>query len=118
MAHAQKPAERHDPHLDPTYDHFDYPVIAPAPQFGHPGYTTEIQEAQVTQLRMMLEQEGIKDNLDTLTLVRAARGMCVCGGAHLTTLAAKISARTKIQCRACEEDVRMDYPCAKVERGR
>jgi hypothetical protein len=63
------PAERHELTLDPAYDHYDFPTIAPAPQSGHPGYTTEMQEAQVAQLRMMLEQAGYKDNLDTLTLV-------------------------------------------------
>jgi len=62
-------AERHEPKLDATYDHYDYPVIASAPQSGHAGYTSAMQEAQVSQLRMMLEQEGYKDNLDTLTLV-------------------------------------------------
>lgn len=71
MAHAHHPAtaERHDPKLDSRYDSFDFPIIAPAPQSGHPGYTTEMQEAQVSQLRMMLEQEGYTDRLDTLTLV-------------------------------------------------
>ena len=72
MAHAQQPAERHEPKLDPTYDDYEFPIIAPHPQNGHPGYTTEMQEAQVSQLRMMLEQEGYKDRLDTLTLVREA----------------------------------------------
>jgi hypothetical protein len=67
-------AERHEPKLDATYDDYDYPVIAPTPQSGHPGYTTEMQEAQVSQLRMMLEQDGYKQNLDTLTLVSALWG--------------------------------------------
>jgi hypothetical protein len=62
-------AERHEPKLDPAYDNYDHPIIAPTPQNGHPGYTTDMQEAQVNQLRMMLEQDGYKDNLDTLTLV-------------------------------------------------
>ena len=69
MAHAQQPAERHEPKLDATYDSYDFPIIAPAPQNGHPGFTTEMQEAQVNQLRMMLEQDGFKERLDTLTLV-------------------------------------------------
>lgn len=69
MALAQQPAERHEPVLDATYDSYDFPIIAPAPQNGHAGYTTDLQEAQVNQLRMMLEQEGCKDRLDTLTLV-------------------------------------------------
>ena len=58
--------------LDPTYDDYDFPTEAPTPQSGHPGYTTPAQEAQVSQLRMMLEAEGIKEGLDTLTLVRVA----------------------------------------------
>jgi hypothetical protein len=70
MSHAHPaPAERHEPKLDPAYDSYEFPIIAPAPQAGHPGYTSEMQEAQVNQLRMMLEQEGYKDRLDTLTLV-------------------------------------------------
>jgi len=60
---------QHEPKLDATYDHFDFPIIAAAPQNGHSGYTTETQDAQVSQLRMMLESEGFKENLDTLTLV-------------------------------------------------
>ena len=55
--------------LDPKYDHYDYPTEAPTPQNGHPGYTTPEQEAQVSQLRLMLEAEGITDGLDTLCLV-------------------------------------------------
>lgn len=62
-------AARHEPTLDPKFDSFDFPIIAPHPQNGHPGYTTEMQEAQVNQLRMMLEHDGYKNNLDTLTLV-------------------------------------------------
>lgn len=61
--------QQHEPKVDATYDHYDYPIVAPAPQSGHSGYTTEEQDAQVSQLRMMLESEGFKENLDTLTLV-------------------------------------------------
>ena len=61
--------EKHPLQLDPKYDHYDYPTEAPIPQNGHPGYLTPAQEAQVSQLRMMLEAEGIKDGLDTLCLV-------------------------------------------------
>lgn len=56
--------------LDPKYDNYEYPTIAPTPQSGHPGHTTPEQDAQVFQLRSMLEQEGYTKNLDTLTLVR------------------------------------------------
>lgn len=57
--------------LDPKYDDYDYPTTAPTPQNGHPGHTTPEQDAQVHQLRAMLEQAGHTKNLDTLTLVRA-----------------------------------------------
>jgi len=103
MAHVQV-AERHDPKLDATYDSYDFPIIAPAPQNGHPGYTNEMQEAQVNQLRMMLEQDGYKDRLDTLTLVRdntyfygRLRG--------LTSGIAKIFASTQIRCELGQKDV-------------
>ncbi|KAL8243863.1 hypothetical protein R6Q59_010121 [Mikania micrantha] len=59
--------------LDPKYDDFDYPVTAKTAQPGHPGHTTKEQDAQVFQLRSMLEQEGYKDRLDTLTLLRFLR---------------------------------------------
>lgn len=59
--------------LDPKYDNYDYPTTAPTPQNGHPGHTTPEQDAQVHQLRALLEQEGYTKNLDTLTLVRARR---------------------------------------------
>ncbi|KAF2278491.1 uncharacterized protein EI97DRAFT_358910, partial [Westerdykella ornata] len=59
--------------LDPKYDDYDYPTIAPIPQSGHPGHTTPEQDAQVFQLRSMLEAEGYTDNLDTLTLLRFLR---------------------------------------------
>lgn len=55
--------------LEPKYDHYDYPTVAPTSQSGHPGHTTKEQDAAVFQLRAMLEQEGYKKRLDTLTLV-------------------------------------------------
>ena len=55
--------------LDPKYDDYDYPTTAPTKQSGHPGHLTPEQEAQVHQLRMMLEQRGYTERLDTLTLV-------------------------------------------------
>lgn len=64
-------AAPHEPQLDPKYDDYDYPITAPTPQNGHPGHTTPEQDAQVFQLRAMLEQEGYTKGLDTLTLVRA-----------------------------------------------
>ena len=67
-----------NPHLelDPKYDLYDYPTTSPNAQSGHPGHTTPEQDAQVFQLRMMLEAAGYKDRLDTLTLVGNA-GPCV-----------------------------------------
>jgi hypothetical protein len=55
--------------LNPKYDDYDFPVVAPEKQNGHPGYLTEEQMAQVEQLRLMLESEGYTQRLDTLTLV-------------------------------------------------
>lgn len=60
--------------LDPKYDNYDFPTTSPTPQSGHPGYTTAEQDAKVHQLRMMLEQGGYHERLDTLTLVRAGDG--------------------------------------------
>ena len=64
-----------NPHmdLDPKYDDYDFPTTAPETQSGHPGHTTKEQDAQVYQLRAMLEQEGYTDRLDTLTLLRFLR---------------------------------------------
>jgi hypothetical protein len=62
----------HELKLDPKYDHYDYPTVAPVAQNGHPGHTTPEQDAQVFQLRTQLESEGYTKNLDTLTLV------CIC----------------------------------------
>jgi hypothetical protein len=63
---AQKPVELQ---LDPKYDDYDYPTTAPEVQSGHPGHTTKEQDAQVFQLRSMLEAEGYTERLDTLTLL-------------------------------------------------
>lgn len=59
--------------LDPKYDDYDYPVTAPETQSGHPGHTTKEQDAQVHQLRAMLEQAGYTERLDTLTMLRFLR---------------------------------------------
>lgn len=55
--------------LDPKYDDYDFPTVAPDAAPGHPGHLTETQQAQVSQLRMMLEAQGYTDRLDTLTMV-------------------------------------------------
>jgi len=75
MSRASKETQRTNPHLDldPKYDDYDFPTTAPETQSGHPGHTTREQDAQVHQLRAMLEQEGYKDRLDTLTLLRFLR---------------------------------------------
>jgi len=75
MSRASKESLRANPHidLDPKYDDYDYPTTAPETQSGHPGHTTKEQDAQVHQLRAMLEQAGYKDRLDTLTLLRFLR---------------------------------------------
>jgi hypothetical protein len=65
MASAAPPKQE----LDPKYDDYDYPTVSPNVQSGHPGHTTPQQDAQVFQLRIMLETEGYKDRLDTLTMV-------------------------------------------------
>ncbi|EMC99951.1 hypothetical protein BAUCODRAFT_30373 [Baudoinia panamericana UAMH 10762] len=64
-----------NPHmeLDPKYDNYDFPTTSPDPRPGHPGHTTKEQDAAVHQLRMMLEQEGYKERLDTLTMLRFLR---------------------------------------------
>lgn len=54
---------------DPKYDNYDFPTNSVNTQSGHPGHTTPEQDAQVHQLRTMLEQAGYTDRLDTLTLV-------------------------------------------------
>lgn len=68
-----------NPHieLDAKYDHYDFPTTSSREQNGHPGHTTPEQDAQIFQLRMMLEAAGYKERLDTLTLVwTRARVLC------------------------------------------
>jgi hypothetical protein len=60
--------------LDPKYDDYDFPTVAPVAQSGHPGHLTPEQQAQVHQLRMILEAEGYTKRLDTLTMVRPLPG--------------------------------------------
>jgi len=60
--------------LDAKYDDYDFPITAAAPMNGHAGYLTPMQQAQVHQLRMMLEAQGCKERLDTLTMVRVPAG--------------------------------------------
>ncbi|KAF3931717.1 Patellin-3 [Dactylella cylindrospora] len=55
------------------YDHYNYPHTNPDAAKGHPGNTDDMQEAQVFQLRTMLEQAGYTERLDTNTLLRYLR---------------------------------------------
>lgn len=55
--------------LDPKYDDYDFPTVAPVKQDGHPGHLTPEQIEKVKQLRSTLEGKGYTDRLDTLTLV-------------------------------------------------
>jgi len=66
--------------LDPKYDDYDFPVTAPVFQNGHPGHLTTAQQAQVHQLRMMLEAQGYTKRLDTLTLVLPSRSVFLVPG--------------------------------------
>jgi len=59
--------------LDPKYDHYDFPTTAPEQKSGHPGHTTKEQDAAVHQLRMLLEQAGYHERLDTLSMLRFLR---------------------------------------------
>ncbi|TRX92575.1 hypothetical protein FHL15_006502 [Xylaria flabelliformis] len=59
--------------LDAKYDHYDFPTTSVETREGHPGHLTAGQQAQVHQLRLMLEAEGFKSRLDTLTLLRFLR---------------------------------------------
>ncbi|KAI0129145.1 sec14 cytosolic factor [Xylariales sp. AK1849] len=59
--------------LEPKYDDYDFPTTATEAREGHPGHLTEQQQAQVSQLRLMLESEGYTQRLDTLTLLRFLR---------------------------------------------
>ncbi|ORY67209.1 phosphatidylinositol-phosphatidylcholine transfer protein [Pseudomassariella vexata] len=59
--------------LDPKYDDYDFPTTAPEAGEGHPGHLTSQQQAQVSQLRLLLESEGFTQRLDTLTLLRFLR---------------------------------------------
>jgi len=61
------------PELDPKYDDFDFPIISPNATPGYSGHNTPQQDAQVFQLRAMLEQAGYTQRLDTLTLLRFLR---------------------------------------------
>ena len=75
-------AEKAAIELHPKYDHYDYPITSPEKKSGHAGHTTKEQDAQVHQLRVVLEQLDYKDRLDTLTLVRGSEGSAPPGEAN------------------------------------
>lgn len=64
-------AENLSMELDPKYDDYDYPTTTAEVRPGFPGHLTAAQQAQVHQLRLMLEAEGYTQRLDTLTLVES-----------------------------------------------
>ncbi|KAI0973743.1 CRAL-TRIO domain-containing protein [Xylaria arbuscula] len=70
---AAAPPEPRELELHPNYDHFDFPASSIEARTGHPGWLTPDQQAQVHQLRMMLEAENFKGPLDSLTLLRFLR---------------------------------------------
>ncbi|KAF3923393.1 Patellin-3 [Orbilia brochopaga] len=55
------------------YDTYTFPHTNPDAPPGHPGNLNEIQEAQVHQLRSMLEAEGHSKRLDTNSMLRYLR---------------------------------------------
>ncbi|KAJ9143228.1 Phosphatidylinositol-phosphatidylcholine transfer protein [Coniochaeta hoffmannii] len=59
--------------LDPKYDDYDFPTTTAEVRPGFPGHLTAAQQAQVHQLRLMLEAEGYTQRLDTITLLRFLR---------------------------------------------
>lgn len=65
--------------LDPKYDDFDFPIVAPVKANGHPGHLTPEQNAAVKQLRESLEKQGYTDRLDSLTLVCVPLILCLAG---------------------------------------
>jgi hypothetical protein len=102
--------------VDPKYDDYDYPLKAPVEQNGHAGYLTAVQQAQVHQLRGMLEAEGYTKRLDTLTLVRRldasassfGTAMSYCGMVpDKSCLIAAIPPRPQVRCEPRQADVRL-----------
>lgn len=70
---AEAKASNNNMELDPKYDDYDFPTVSAVDLPGHPGHLTPEQQAQVHQLRLMLEAEGYTQRLDTLTLVSIYR---------------------------------------------
>ncbi|KAH6847295.1 CRAL-TRIO domain-containing protein [Chaetomium sp. MPI-CAGE-AT-0009] len=88
-----------DLELDPKYDNYDFPTTPPRPQNGHPGYLTAQQQAQVHQLRLLLESEGYTDRLDTLTLLRFLRAR---------KFDVELSKKMFVECEAWRKETNLD----------
>lgn len=78
--------------LDPKYDDFDFPIVAPVKVNGHPGHLTPEQNAAVKQLRESLEKQGYTDRLDSLTLVCVPAGAEYGGHGDEATLTPSLAA--------------------------
>lgn len=85
--------------LDPKYDDYDFPTVAPVAANGHPGHLTAAQQAQVSQLRMMLESQGYTDRLDTLTLLRFLRAR---------KFDVNLAAKMFVDCEAWRKETKLD----------
>lgn len=106
-----------DMQLDPKYDDYDFPVVAPVKQDGHPGHLTTEQQEKVKQLRESLEKKGYTDRLDTLTLASWTEVMCSsCEPAVLTwTVAAAIPACAQVRPGRYRDDVRPPIVACRLE---
>ncbi|KAJ6260412.1 Patellin-3 [Drechslerella dactyloides] len=80
------------------YDTYNFPHTNPDAPPGHPGNLSEIQEAQVHQLRSMLEAEGHTKRLDTNSMLRylRARKFDVAAAKLMYTNAEKWRKETKL----------------------
>lgn len=85
--------------LDSKYDAHDYPTTAPVAQNGHPGYLTPAQQAQVYQLRLLLESEGYTKRLDTLTLLRFLRAR---------KFDVELAKKMFVECEKWREEIKLD----------
>lgn len=99
--------------LDPKYDDYDFPTTAPEAASGHPGHLSEQQSAQVSQLRLMLEQEGFTQRLDTLTLVWTHCCHKTVPNQSLRHDLAALPPCPQVRCQPVQEDV---SPCSSADR--
>ncbi|KAK8030687.1 Sec14 cytosolic factor [Apiospora arundinis] len=85
--------------LNAKYDDYDFPTTAPEGRPGHPGHLTSEQQAQVDQLRLLLEAEGFTDRLDTLTLLRFLRAR---------KFDVNLSKKMFVDCEAWRKETKLD----------